>query len=183
MLIHRTFQATFAIQLAGASLADRDLPYEDARGEYGREGLGGALRYKEFRFENFKGIEKLTLPLDGGVSTLIGLNESGKTTILEAIFCFSYGAEDLEFINPGMASLRDPERWIPISERANFNGAITITAVVVLDLSDRTELRKYMQSTFNLTLSSTPNEVIITEKYNFKNSRHSGVTSHGCPVS
>jgi len=26
------------------------------------------------------------------VTTLIGLNESGKTTILEAIFCFSYGA-------------------------------------------------------------------------------------------
>jgi recombinational DNA repair ATPase RecF len=51
------------------------------------------VRYKQFTFENFKGIEKMTLSLDGDVTTLIGLNESGKITILEAIFCFSYGQE------------------------------------------------------------------------------------------
>ena len=52
------------------------------------------MRYKEFYFENFKGIEKMRLPLTGGVTTLIGLNESGKTTILEAIFCFPTRAEN-----------------------------------------------------------------------------------------
>jgi AAA15 family ATPase/GTPase len=46
------------------------------------------VRYTEFRFKNFKGIESMTLKLAGPVTTLIGLNESGKTTILEAIFCF-----------------------------------------------------------------------------------------------
>lgn len=58
------------------------------------------MHYTQFRFKNFKGIEQMTLKLSGPVTTLIGLNESGKTTILEAIFCFLYGAEDLEVINP-----------------------------------------------------------------------------------
>ena len=53
------------------------------------------MRYTQFRIENYKGIEQLTLRLTGDVTTLIGLNESGKTTILEAIYCFSYGKEDL----------------------------------------------------------------------------------------
>ena len=76
------------------------------------------MRYTQFRFKNFKGIENITLPLTGDVTTLIGLNESGKTTILEAIFCFSYGAENLDMLDPGMVSLRDPERWVPVSKRA-----------------------------------------------------------------
>ncbi len=131
------------------------------------------MRYTEFRFENFKGIEKMTLPLDEGVTTLIGLNESGKTTILEAIYCFSYGAEDLEVINPGMVSLRDPEQWIPISLRANFNGAITITALVELDDSDKRDLQHHMRSKFGLTLTPPPDKVTVQEKYIFENSRHS----------
>lgn len=94
------------------------------------------MRYIEFQFENFKGIEKMSLPLSGDVTTLIGLNESGKTTVLEAIFCFSYGTEDLGGINPGLASLRDPQSWIPIAQRANFNKDIVIQATLSLDDSD-----------------------------------------------
>ncbi len=131
------------------------------------------MRYKEFSFKNFKGIEKMTLPLSGGVITLIGLNESGKTTILEAIFCFSYGAEDLDAINPTLASLRDPEQWIPISQRANFNDTIEITAVVVLDANDKQDLRKHIQSLYRLRLTSVPSEFIVTERYVFENSRFS----------
>lgn len=44
------------------------------------------MRYRAFHFENYKGIESMDLALTGDVTTLIGLNESGKTTILEAIF-------------------------------------------------------------------------------------------------
>src|SRR4051794_6960495 len=73
----------------------------------------GHMRYRAFHFENYKGIESMDLALSGDVTTLIGLNESGKTTILEAIFCFSYGAEDLDALDPGMATLREPESWIP----------------------------------------------------------------------
>lgn len=130
--------------------------------------------YDEFEFENFKGIQTMTLPLTGNETTLIGLNESGKTTILEAIFCFSYGSEDLDAINPGLASLRDPEQWIPISQRANFNESITITATVCLDDSDKQDLRKHMRTQFGLRLEVAPSSIRISERYAFKDSRHSG---------
>src|SRR4051794_20417625 len=111
------------------------------------------MRYKSFAFKNFKGIENLTLDLTGPVTTLIGLNESGKTTILEAIFCFSYGAEDLQAINPEMASLRIPDQWIPVSQRANFNETIEICADVELSDEDRADLRAHMRREFGLRLT------------------------------
>ncbi len=132
------------------------------------------MRYKEFEFRNFKGIESMSLALSGDVTTLIGLNESGKSTILQAIYCFSYGAEDLAAINPELASLRhDPDRWIPIAQRANFNDDIQVTATVILDSAERADLRKYMKSNFDLNLAAAPTEIAITERYNFKDSHYS----------
>lgn len=130
------------------------------------------MRYTRFTFRNFKGIVEMGLDLTGDVTTLIGLNESGKTTILEAIFCFSYGAEDLAVINPGMASLRVPERWIPISRRANFNDTIEICASVELSSEDWAALRTHMNQEWGLTLTNDEAEIEIFEKYRFTNSRH-----------
>ena len=110
------------------------------------------MRYTQFRFKNFKGIEEMTLNLSGPVTTLIGLNESGKTTILEAIFCFSYGAENLEVINPEMASLHVPDRWIPIGRRANFNDTIEICATVEVSDEDQSALRQHMLDDHGLKL-------------------------------
>lgn len=130
------------------------------------------LHYTRFEFKNFKGIEKMSIDLSSDVTTLIGLNESGKTTILEAMFCFSYGAEDLEAINPEMASLRVPEQWIPISKRANFNDSIQICAVLALSGDDKKALRKHMKRHFSLALSSVPGEITICEHHIFEKSRH-----------
>jgi predicted ATP-dependent endonuclease of OLD family len=130
------------------------------------------VRYTGFSFRNFKGIEDMQLDLSGDVTTLIGLNESGKTTILEAIFCFSYGAEDLEVINPSMASLRVPEQWIPISRRANFNDTIDIRAFVELSDADKKAFSKHMRAEFGLSLATVPTTIEISEKYRFENSRH-----------
>lgn len=130
------------------------------------------MKYIEFHFENFKGIESVTLPLGGDVTTLIGLNESGKTTILEAIFCFSYGTEDLGALNPGLDSLRDPEKWIPIAERANFNKTIAIRATVELDDDDEKQLASHLRQDHKIHLTRVSRTIVITEKYVFANSRH-----------
>ncbi len=114
----------------------------------------------------------MTLNLDGDVTTLIGLNESGKTTILEAIFCFSYGAEDLDAINPNLKSLRDPEQWIPISKRANFNEEIKIQARVILDEFDIADFTKAMRAEQNFKVNELQDEIKITEVYTFQNSRY-----------
>lgn len=130
------------------------------------------MRYTKFKFTNFKGIRDLELDLTGDVTTLIGLNESGKTTILEAIFCFSYGAEKLDMINSGMESLRDPEQWIPIALRANFNDTITICATVALDDADQLAFKQHMKSKFDLAVSALPTELEISEHYRFEDSRY-----------
>ncbi len=58
------------------------------------------MRYTSFEIKNFKGIRSLRLDLDappkGRIMTLVGLNECGKTTILEAIDYFTPGTEDLD---------------------------------------------------------------------------------------
>jgi len=46
------------------------------------------MRYLKFDIENFKGIESTSIDLNtqaNKIITLVGLNESGKTSILEAI--------------------------------------------------------------------------------------------------
>ena len=129
------------------------------------------MRYTKFRFQNFKGIEDLSIDVTGDVTTLVGLNESGKTTILEAICCFEYGSEDLQVINPGFETLRDPEQWIPISKRANFNDTIQITATVELDQDDKLAYRKHMLKNFGLRVADAPSVVKISEKHSFENSR------------
>ncbi|GFO97543.1 hypothetical protein ig2599ANME_1747 [groundwater metagenome] len=51
------------------------------------------MKFTEFKIKNFKGIEDITINLDkspnANIYTLVGLNESGKTTILEAINLFN----------------------------------------------------------------------------------------------
>jgi len=57
------------------------------------------VRYKAFRIINYKGIKDLRLVLDATdtprVYTLVGLNETGKTTILEALHSFNPSTEPL----------------------------------------------------------------------------------------
>lgn len=129
------------------------------------------MKYNKFSFENFKGIKKLDVDLTGDVTTLIGLNESGKTTILEAIFCFSYGAERLDVINPGLESLRDPEQWVPIALRANFSDSIKISAVVELDDDDRKKFVDFMRREHKLRVVDPPAILGISESYRFEGSR------------
>lgn len=129
------------------------------------------MRYQSFKFSNFKGIDSAEIKINGGVTTLIGLNESGKTTLLEAMFCFSYGDADIDSISPELKSLRDPVQWIPISQRANFNGEVTITAKVELEAGDKSAFVQYLKKTWNFNSVSAPETLDITERYLFKNSR------------
>ena len=54
------------------------------------------MRYKKFKIKNYKAISKeLTIDLSPRLIPLIGINECGKTTILQAIFCFDEENDDL----------------------------------------------------------------------------------------
>ena len=83
-----------------------------------------------FKIKNFKGIDEITIDLDKiphlDIYTLVGLNESGKTTILEAINFFGYKQETLDPLELPRYSIDDVHDLIPISKRDNFNGQISI---------------------------------------------------------
>ena len=106
------------------------------------------MHFTSFEIENYKGIKKARLDLrrsgtTGNVFALVGLNESGKTTLLEAISDFLPGREGLEAIVP-----RDPKRgiWeecIPKIRKANFSGKIEITAHVSMNDEDRARIVKF----------------------------------------
>ncbi|MCH8905154.1 MAG: AAA family ATPase [Bacteroidetes bacterium] len=46
------------------------------------------MKYKKFAIDNYKGIEHIEIPIKQRMIPLIGINESGKTSILQAILCF-----------------------------------------------------------------------------------------------
>jgi predicted ATP-dependent endonuclease of OLD family len=135
------------------------------------------MRFVGFQLRNFKGIKAVSLDLTKAPSpahALVGLNESGKTTILEAISSFTYGEDDdlhpLEM--PGPRFERDPNSWVPIGERANFNGAIEVSATLRLDDADRRAVAKALKSECGMELKSLSEQIVITEKYNFSASKH-----------
>ena len=131
------------------------------------------MRYRYFDIENFRGIRKLRFDLDasraGNIITLVGLNESGKTTILEAINFFSFATESTD---PAGADGRlDLEDKIPIAERDNFNGDMRIVAGVAMDQSDVDSIRTYMRR-HGYRLESIAAEFEIEETHSFENSVH-----------
>ncbi len=98
----------------------------------------------DFEIENYKGIVRTKIELagkiDSPVVTLIGLNESGKTTILEAISQFvssDRSVSSLYFFSP---ENKDEFSFIPVSQKGGFTGEVSISATVVLDPSEVEEI-------------------------------------------
>jgi len=95
------------------------------------------MKYTSFRIKNFKGINELELVLNKipstNVFTLVGLNESGKTTILEAIDSFK---------NP----VKTPNSIIPKSKRANFNDNIEVEAKFLLESNDLQKIADFLKT-------------------------------------
>lgn len=87
------------------------------------------MRYFKFIIKNFKGIQNLTIDLsqrpNSRIYTFVGLNESGKTTILEAI----------NTINTGYDSTT-AHRLIPKHLKADFTGEVSVEAIVSVDDED-----------------------------------------------
>ena len=97
------------------------------------------MRYKSFYIKNYKGIKELTIDLDRdpktNIITLVGLNESGKTTILEAISLFS--------LEPDAAVIH---KLIPKSKKFSFTDTIEIHATLQLDEEDEKAVQAFCGS-------------------------------------
>ncbi len=123
---------------------------------------------------NFKGIEHVRLDFaqspKQNVYTLVGLNESGKTTILEALNLFGYGTEKLGPLNLYGYDIGDLHDLIPVSKRDNFNDDITISFGLRLDASDEEKVSLFMKRNHKFTIKEKIRAFSITRTMTFKNS-------------
>lgn len=130
------------------------------------------MRYKKFTIRNFRGIKELeiSLPSSPRIITLVGLNESGKTTILEALNHFTYNTESLEPLEIKGYGIKDPNTLIPISKKSNFNGSISISAIVDMDSDDVDSVNKHLKSIGVKQTTLTPQSFEIKQELRFENS-------------
>jgi predicted ATP-dependent endonuclease of OLD family len=122
------------------------------------------MKYKSFYIKNYKGIKELTLDLEVlppvNITTLVGLNESGKTTILEAISMIVKDVPD-----------SDKHKLIPKSKKFNFNDTIEVHATLLLDEKDQENLSRVMiQHHGYFSSMDKVEEVTIKKILSFRNS-------------
>jgi len=135
------------------------------------------MKFIKFEFQNFKGINKAEINLErggGNVFTLIGLNESGKTTFLEAI-SFLMENSDTEthknLFGESFSFLDDTTKLIPLKYFANFNSNVSVKATLSFSNDDKNILieelkKKYPGKDFRFG----GNKIIIEKILSYNNS-------------
>ncbi len=133
------------------------------------------MKYKSFRIINFKGIKDTTVDLrsvaGAGVFAFVGLNESGKTTVLEAIHSFSPDAATNDLLGG------DEGLGVPFKDRvprhliSQFTGNITVIATVVATDAERKLIVDRLQKNHGITidLSDLPNQIVLDRSQKFEN--------------
>lgn len=141
------------------------------------------MRYIKFEIENFKGVKNATLDLSkspkSNVYTLVGLNESGKTTILEAINSFSPDDDGVETLFPDVIRKITPEDLVSKAHKANFTGDISVTAFVQFEEDDKEDLKLYCEKTLRrqIDLSKLPQQFSVARIHQFNESDFLKVTN------
>ena len=100
------------------------------------------MRYTSFSISNFKGIQELDLDLDGNpaskIFVLVGLNESGKTTIMEALSFFHENIKDVseKLLTLNSSVVINNHSLIPRNKEDNFTDTTKISAFFEIDDSE-----------------------------------------------
>lgn len=135
------------------------------------------MKLKKINVKNFKGIQQLELDLSktpsNNIYTLVGINESGKTTILEALDYFEYN-DDRALKEISNASQLNENDIIPINKRSNFNDTVEIKFVFQFSDDDINDISNYANKNFDYKLSNISNEMSLTQIYIFKDSKLQG---------
>lgn len=131
------------------------------------------MEYDYFAIENFKGIQSLRFELSqkpqAPIFLLVGLNESGKTTILEALsFFYDNVIKEKELtLRPSVTD--DVHALIPKRLKDNFNGKILLKAGLSLSDSDVEAISQLFTSK-NLEVLHIDKKPSVTMTLEFKDS-------------
>lgn len=133
------------------------------------------MKFTEFKIKNFKGIENITVDLDkspdANIYTLVGLNESGKTTILEAINLFNPNDKGLSALELPGATIKDYNILIPISKRDNFNEIISLEVTIKLDADDLKKINEHTSTKTRFKQVKTVETIKYYRYYSFQDSK------------
>lgn len=136
---------------------------------------GQAMRYDSFRIQNFKGIKDTTVQLEtiagASVFAFVGLNESGKTTVLEAIHSFAPDEATSELLG-GKEGLGVPfKNRVPRHLLSEFTGGVKVTATISVSEDEKTDISKLFlgQSGVQLNVSEFPDKIILEREQRFEN--------------
>lgn len=133
------------------------------------------MKHSYFEITNFKGIEHIRLDFEekpsANIYTLVGLNESGKTTILEAIHFFESNVLEVESLGHQGYSKSNLRQLIPISKISNFNDEITIEAGYRLDGDDKLRIQEFLADRHDFEVTrQIDDEFSVSVSYKFENS-------------
>jgi hypothetical protein len=140
------------------------------------------MKIIKFDIANFKGVSQTSINLadgtPGNVNTLIGLNESGKTTILEALSNFLTVDKDTASLVGTVHQKSSFQDLVPKDKKAAFTDEISIKATVSLDRTDIKLLGEafWREKSLILDRASLPKIFTVETVYGFEDSRHT--TSH-----
>jgi ABC-type Mn2+/Zn2+ transport system ATPase subunit len=133
------------------------------------------VKYKSFRIRNFKGIKDTTVAFSSvagaSVYTLVGLNESGKTTILEAIHSFSPDKATSELVGGDEGSgIPYPDR-VPRHLISTFTGNVSVIATLSIGADERQVIFDEIAETTKLVIDQTAisNEISFARNQRFTN--------------
>jgi len=134
------------------------------------------MKIAKFEIANFKGIQRTDIALasgsPGNVITLIGLNESGKTTILEAISYFATEDKETASLVKTVQNRPAIQDLIPKDRKAAFTGNIVIAADIVVEDADIKSLSEFFQNNHNLHLDKgdMARTIKVSSIYKFEDS-------------
>ncbi|WP_420627971.1 AAA family ATPase [Candidatus Leptofilum sp.] len=114
------------------------------------------MQFTKFRIKNFKGIKNTELRLDktdGRIFTLVGLNECGKTTVLEAINSFSPDLEAEPIFQSDVFRKVEHRDLVPKHRKDNFTGNVEIEAHFKLSDRDIQSLHDYLLKEYEVQLN------------------------------
>lgn len=127
------------------------------------------MKFLNFEIKNYKGIQNTTIELSGAkdkIITLVGLNESGKTTILEAI---NFLENDIE--------LSSRHKLIPKSKKHNFNEKIHVKGTLILEKDERDLIQKAVCTKFKFKeIVDLPEQITKDKFYQYTNSKYQSTT-------
>ena len=134
------------------------------------------MKFRSFTIKNFKGIRETTLDLGDGtasIHTLVGLNESGKTTVLEAINMFQPDEEGMHAIAQQSMIALSKDQLIPKTMKADFTGEIRVEAKAAISSNDIDAMSDLCAEKFDLEIdrSQIPDEILIVMELVYDNSK------------